>query len=272
MRMAAGRLWRDYGLVLVIALLLASVYLLPPDTSLAEVEEAGTLRVCVPASYPPLVTGDPAEPGIDVDLLKSVAAELGVELSLTHVAAMGRDFNPRGWRLTRAQCQVLAGGILDSPTTRGFLDVTRPIAETGWAVLGKERPGDLAGRTAGVLVGASGLDRIALSSLIRSLGIRTVLVGTPEALAAGIEEGRFEIGITEALLAAWLAGKHQWRTEWLGGGLERHPVTFGLWKGDLTLKRAIGAALSRMAEDGREAAILRRYLGGSAAFIGPAPG
>ena len=68
-------------LAFVTALVLA-VGLLPPDTSLREVERAGVLRACVPTSYPPLVTGDPARPGIDVEVLRAVAAELGVRLSL----------------------------------------------------------------------------------------------------------------------------------------------------------------------------------------------
>src|SRR5262249_62254345 len=40
--------------------LLAGVYALPSDTSLAEVRKATILRACMPPTYPPLVTGDPA--------------------------------------------------------------------------------------------------------------------------------------------------------------------------------------------------------------------
>src|SRR5271166_4110878 len=60
--------------------LLGAVYLLPPDTALQQVRAAGTLRVCLPPSYPPLVTGDPTKPGIDVDLLRAITRELGVSL------------------------------------------------------------------------------------------------------------------------------------------------------------------------------------------------
>lgn len=52
--------------------LLGAVYLLPPDTALRQVRAAGTLRVCLPPYYPPLVTGDQAKPGIDVDLLRGL--------------------------------------------------------------------------------------------------------------------------------------------------------------------------------------------------------
>jgi polar amino acid transport system substrate-binding protein/cystine transport system substrate-binding protein/membrane-bound lytic murein transglycosylase F len=45
----------------------------------------------------------------------------------------------------------------------------------------------------------------------------------------------------------------------------RYPVVLGLWKGDLTLKRAISGALSRMRRDGELAAIMRRYTAAGSA-------
>ena len=49
--------------------LLLAVYLLPPDTSLAEVKRVGVLKVCIPTEHPPLVTGKADSPGFDVELL-----------------------------------------------------------------------------------------------------------------------------------------------------------------------------------------------------------
>ena len=44
--------------------------------------------------------------------MRAVAREMGVELAITTNQAMGQDFNPRNWRVTRAQCQTLAGGVV----------------------------------------------------------------------------------------------------------------------------------------------------------------
>ena len=60
-----------------------------------------------------------------------------------------------------------------------------------------------------------------------------------DALVAGLREGRFEAGVTEKLLADQIAAREHWRADWLPGDLPRYPVAFGLWKGDLTLKRAL---------------------------------
>src|SRR5215470_6906089 len=120
--------------------LLGAVYLLPPDTAFRNVRAAGMLRACMPPYYPPLITGDPAAPGIDVELLQAIAHDIGVRLATVANPLMGRDFNPRAWRITRAQCEVFAGGVVGSATTRSFLDTTPTYATTGWAMLAL-RPG-----------------------------------------------------------------------------------------------------------------------------------
>jgi polar amino acid transport system substrate-binding protein/cystine transport system substrate-binding protein/membrane-bound lytic murein transglycosylase F len=260
-----SRALRDLATFAVIAALLAAVYLLPPDTSLAEVRAAGTLRVCVPPDYPPLVTEEADLPGIDVEIWQAIATDLGIRLGLVRNPAMGRDFNPRGWRLSRAQCQAIAGGVVASPTTRSFLDTTQPHVETGWAVLSKEPGAAIDGKPVGVLVAASGLDRIALSRALRSRGARPVLVRDAAGLAAGFAQGRFEVAVTEALHASRIAAEHDLAVAWLPG-TERYPLAFGLWKGDLTLKRAVSAALDDMHDDGRLASIIERYVGREGLF------
>lgn len=252
------------GDLLAIALMLAllgAVYLLPPDTSLAEVRRAGLLAACVPESYPPLVTGDPARPGLDVELLAAAAAGMGVTLALTVVPEMGRDFNPRSWHVTRARCSVFAGGVVDTATTRSFLDVTRPHAETGWTVVAPGAPPALDGARVGVLVGTSGIDRLALSRALRAAHARAEIVDSPEALAAGIAEGRFDLGVAEALVAGPLAAGHGWTAAPFPPLPDRYPLVFGLWKGDLTLKRALDHALATLESDGTAARLRTAYLG-----------
>src|SRR5690606_30818323 len=74
---------------------------LPPDTPLREVQQRGSLRVCVPVSYPPLVSGgDPDRPGIDIELVRELASRLALTVRFNENSAIGRDFNPRNWRVT----------------------------------------------------------------------------------------------------------------------------------------------------------------------------
>src|SRR6202166_2849333 len=102
--------------------ILAAVYLLPPDTSLSEVRRAGTLHVCMPPVAPPFVTGEGQSPGVDVEILRALTRDLGLNLAAVPEPAMAQNFNPRAWHVTRAACEVLAGGVVASPMTRSFLE------------------------------------------------------------------------------------------------------------------------------------------------------
>lgn len=246
------------GLATVVVLLVLVTFL-PPDTSLQEVRANNALRVCVPTAYPPLVTGDPERPGIDIEILREVADHLGVRLLLSPIDAMGRDFNPRHWAVTRAKCQLLAGGVVDSALTRSFLDTGPAYARTGWALLAPEPLDGLEGRTLGALTLISGLDRLGLSAYLRrqKVGIRVV----PDAatLVEGITGGVLEGGVTELLLARSLAADNGWWTVPMPEELTRHNLVIGLWKGDLTLKRQLVAAFAQMQADGTLDSILARY-------------
>lgn len=254
---------RELGSLVVVIGLLALVSFLPPDTSLSEIEANRTIRACVPTTYPPLVTGDPSRPGIDIDILRAVAGYIGVELLLNPSDAIGRDFNPGHWDIHRGRCEVLAGGVVDSALTRSFLDTGPSYAETGWAIMAPAPVQDLRGLTLGTLTLLSGLDRIGLASYLRAQGVTVRVVRNAQDMVDGIANGTLAGGVTEALLAAQLAADRKWWSAFLPPEIPRYNLVFGLWKGDLTLKRKVVAAFRRLETDGTLAAILGRYGAGS---------
>jgi polar amino acid transport system substrate-binding protein/cystine transport system substrate-binding protein/membrane-bound lytic murein transglycosylase F len=84
---------------------------------------------------------------------------------------------------------------------------------------------------------------------------------------AALREGRFDFAVTERLLADQIAASEGWHVEW--APLPRYPLVIGLWKGDLTLKRAIVDALAQLERSGETAVILSHYLGMRRATIAP---
>jgi hypothetical protein len=234
-RVGAAGLWTlGVGLVL-----LAAVNFLPPDTSLLLVKQAGVLRVCVPPVYPPLVTGDPANPGFDLSVLSEMAKRSGLKLQVNVVPTMGQDFNPRNWRINRAACEVVAGGVTTSDVTRSFLETIATGVENGWAVIGKPGAGLTAGQPVGVFPG-SGLDRATLSAYLRGVGVQIVLASSPADLANGLKTGAYAVGIAGALDARQVTGTVPGLAiSSLPGNLGIYDFGFGLWKGDLTLKREL---------------------------------
>jgi polar amino acid transport system substrate-binding protein/cystine transport system substrate-binding protein/membrane-bound lytic murein transglycosylase F len=253
------RLARDFGGLATVVGLLLLVTLLPPDTSLREVKANHAIRACVPTAYPPLVTGNPERPGIDVELLRAVADYIGVDLLLSPIDAIGRDFNPRNWAVNRGKCQVLAGGVVDSALTRSFLDTGPSYTRTGWASQAPVPLGDINGRTFGALTVISGLDRVGLASFLRRHDVTVRVVRNSQELVDGIALGEFDGGVTEALLAGGLAADNDWWVAALPDDLARYNLVFGLWKGDLTLKREIVRAFRKIEADGTLAAVLDRY-------------
>jgi ABC-type amino acid transport substrate-binding protein len=257
-----AKVWTPLTYVMILGLLLG-VYFLPADTSLREVGKAGQLRACMPPLYPPLVTGDTNAPGIDVELLRALAGKLGLQLATSLNPAMGQDFNPRNWRLTRAQCEVLAGGVVASPVTRSFLETSPAYAETGWAFILPKPIGEMDGKKAGVLAGISGLDRIALARFLRARNVNVTIATSSADLTSGLRDGRFDFGVTEALAAQQMAAQGGWTTQWAPAELPRFPVVLGLWKGDLTLKRAIVDGLAKLEQEGEIGKIMARYRAGA---------
>jgi polar amino acid transport system substrate-binding protein/cystine transport system substrate-binding protein/membrane-bound lytic murein transglycosylase F len=243
--------------------LLAAVSFLPPDTSLSEVQRIGILRVCVPADQAPLITTDADKPGFEVELLRELAADLGVQLAFNVNSSIGRDINPRNWRLNRAQCQMIAGGVVATATTRSYLDTTPPHLETGMAIIEPQPVATLEGTKTGFLAGFSGFDRIAISRWLRGQKADIDVINSREEMVSSLKSGDITVGVTEALGANSIAEENGWSVSWLSSELEHYPIAFGLWKGDLTLKRAIVAAMHRLDENGRLDALFDRYALGT---------
>jgi ABC-type amino acid transport substrate-binding protein len=253
------RALQTFGPATAVVALMIGVSTLPPDTSLRDIQNVGTLRACVPTSYPPLVTGDPAAPGIDVEILNVLASKLNVRLVLSPSPEMGRDFNPLNWNLNRAKCQIVAGGVVATNQTRSFLETSPSYLETGWAIVSKEPLESLSGKTLGALTLVSGLDRIGLAAYLRGQDSAVKVVPTEDVFAQNINDNTFDGGVTEALLASQLATENNWHVERVSETLARYPVVLGLWKGDLTLKHQVDAAIADMQADGTMDAILRKY-------------
>ncbi|MFN2322561.1 MAG: substrate-binding periplasmic protein [Trueperaceae bacterium] len=243
-----------------VAALLFGVTFLPPDTTLAQVRESGVLRVCVPDSFPPLVTGTVDRPGIDLELLAEAAKALDVRLLTVTNSAIGRDFNPRNWRVTRAQCLVLAGGIIDTTLTRSFLVVTPPHLETGWAAVAADsEQATLQDAQVGFFAGLTGLDRLTLSRWLRERGAQVTVLSDEQEANEGLASGRFDVVVSEGLTARRIAEAVGARAVWLPVGEGPVPVAFGLWKGDLTLERALERQLRRLERSGFVADLVERY-------------
>jgi polar amino acid transport system substrate-binding protein/cystine transport system substrate-binding protein/membrane-bound lytic murein transglycosylase F len=117
----------------------------------------------------------------------------------------------------------------------------------------------LQGVRVGFLPGLSGLDRIALSTYLRNQGAAlTILNARPQAVE-GLRNGSLQVVVSDSIVVGNLVDELGGTGSWLPVAGGPSPVGFGMWKGDLTLERAIERSLQRLRQRGALAEILDRY-------------
>lgn len=232
----------------IIVVGLTAVSFLPADTSLKERRDAGFIKLCVPPAFPPLVTGNPEAPGYDIELMQMIADRMGLRLVVNTLASIGADFNPRNWLLTRAQCDVIAGGVADSEQTRSYLQTIPTDAVTGWVLVAREGTTPVAGDSVAVLPGTSGLNRLAVSGWLRESGFKVKPARNSEQFKAELLSGAVSFGVTERFIAASANLEDaDFSLFWLPEQSVQLTVTaIGMWKGDQTLKSEIIHSLSEV--------------------------
>lgn len=281
--------WRNtlINLGAIFALLLA-VSFLPADTSLSQIKDRGVLKLCVPAYYPPLVTGDQQHPGYDIELVKAIADKIGVRLAVNKMESIGRDFNPRNWMLSRGQCDLLAGGVADTVQMRNFMQTIPTGIQLGWMLLSLDGHSLQKGDQIFVIPGNTGLNRLELSSWLRNQGVsaRVVSMKAGEEKIAGqvlsaIIHGDVQGLVAENFIACSLlkakGGETNIKASWLfsvddetrnaelAGGVagQTYSMALSLWKGDVTLKRAVEKTLKDLSRNGLTVNLREFYMGDS---------
>ncbi len=259
-RWFAHRFLANLTALLIMAAALVGANFLQSDTSLQMVESTGVLRICVPASFPPLVSGDSKAPGFDVAVLEEIAKRMNLRLSLNVNYLMGRDFNPRNWQITRASCEIIAGGVVTSGLTASFLETLPTGIVNGWVLLAPTAMKLAEDQTIAVYPGFSGLDRLALSSYLRGQGLKIMLVASIDDLQQGLKAGRFAAVVASNLDILQIEKVvPDWASTWLPQSLGRFSFGFGLWRGDVTLKRKVLAIYRTLEAEGFIDAQKKRY-------------
>lgn len=229
--------WRRTAIDIgVIAGFLFAISFLPPDSSRAERDKVGNLRFCVANASDPLVA---APDGYEYALMQEVAKDLGLDLQLVEVANMGRSYNPRDWDIGRAQCDVLGGGLADSPVNNGFMAMLPNGGEVGLVRSGGPEPLQKGSEVA-VYMGSAGLDRLQLSRWLRAEGLRAKPIATIPDLQAWVTAGK------PAIFPSQLRLNQEVERHLLPEAAAKHyALAFGVWRGDVTLGRDIRAALQK---------------------------
>lgn len=283
------RIWQHWRSTVInlgtIFALLIAVSFLPADTSLSQIKERGVLKLCVPAAYPPFVTGNPEHPGYDIELVQAIADKIGVRLAVNTLQSIGRDFNPRNWMITRGQCDILAGGVADTVRTRNFMQTIPTDIQLGWMLLSLEGRIPTQGDQVIVIPGNTGLNRLELSAWLRNQGVSATTLSMQAgeervatqvftALQNGSAKGLVAENFTACSLLNKMDSETNVKASWVftpvdevsdednsGPVGETYSLALSLWKGDVTLKRAVEKAMRELENDGVTTGLRSLYMG-----------
>ncbi|SDG89340.1 substrate-binding periplasmic protein [Pelagibacterium luteolum] len=234
------------------------VNLLPPDTALEEIRALGRLTVCAPRDMEPLVINDRERPGFEIELIEEAARRSGWRLAVTSSIAMGREFNPGNWRITRATCRIMVGGLRNNAWSQSLMEMGEPYLASSWiwaAEPGTAWPPETAAFSPGVVA----LDRVELSTYLRGLGVQIFPVKDTDELLATINAGSGAAGITDSVTATAFSDDLDLAISILPEGPPQSGISIGFWKGDTTLRLHMDIVIEEMRSDGTVARIAEKY-------------
>lgn len=257
--MASQRVFQRVWLLILAVLLWASGCASGGETW-QRIQEEGVLHIGVDPSYPPFATleGETVV-GIDADLGKAVAADLGLEAAFSSFGYDGLYD-----ALRTEQVDVLISALVIRPELTRDFAYSAPyfnagqvlvVASGGRAVSNFE---EMAGKRLAVELGAEG--HVIATEWQRRLGelqVETYETADEALQAAGA--GAADAAIVDAISAGLSAGGESGLTV-AGEPLTEEPFAIVFRIEDEQLQEAVDGSLERLRRDGTLAAILSRWL------------
>ncbi|RMF00367.1 MAG: amino acid ABC transporter substrate-binding protein [Chloroflexi bacterium] len=231
------------------------------DGTLAEIRRRGTLRVGLDASFPPFenIDADGQISGLDVDIARAVAADLGVQAQLVNIG-----FDGLYDALLARRVDVVISGLPVDPRRTQDVAYTRNYFNAGQMLVAPAnnpditRTADLTGRTVAVEWGSQA-DMEARRLAEQIPGITLVRRETAAAALEAAHSGAADAAIVDGVSAAGAAALglrpvEQLTDEWYAAAVHIE---------SRELLDAVNQTLTRLEDNGQMAQIRARWLANS---------
>lgn len=240
-----------------------------PDADTAEtkstpavdrVKAKGELVMCADPYNMPYSESTPKPNGLDVDIAREIASELGVKLG--HYWWKQNSGRRSIRQLREEKCDFFLG----LPVSDDFVKASRSMVFTkpyymgGFAIIKRKDSkvasfDDLKDKKVGVQM-------VTVPDVKFSTeGVKRSLHRTPESAVKAILAGEIEVGVLTSAAAGWLAKDHSDKLEVLATTRQdfAYPMGIGVNKGDADLRDAINEAIDKIKADGRIQKTLKKY-------------
>lgn len=226
----------------------------------------GVLRVAAAWPDPPFEVGDGAGPaGLDIELMRAVAAELGLEWRPCRFA--GADFNDIFAGLADGRWDCIASGTTVTPERAEVADFCTPYLTSGQglAVNAARTPAirstaDLAGRTLAVQDGNTSqpvAERMRAEG--RAGAVRVYPYDGIDGMLDDLEAGRIDAVMKLAPVLRWLIRSRP-TLRMVEAGITTERIAVAVRRGNAALHDAIEAAQARLAARGALAALVDKWI------------
>jgi ABC-type amino acid transport substrate-binding protein len=237
--------------ILTVLLLLGMSACQKPSAGLERVQTAGVLRVATDPSFPPFesVNASGEMEGLDVDLARAVANELGVQ---AHFVTTGYDGLYDA--LTAGRADAIVSALYPDPArSHGFL-FSSAYFNAGYVLVVSEGSGvaaleDLAGRSVVCVFGTTGHTEMLRRADLMATPPVMLTVNDPVTLTQLLHTGEADAVVTDRV-SALMAASGDATLRILDPPVTDEPYVFAVRKEDASLAEAIDAALAVLAADG----------------------
>ncbi|HSM56406.1 MAG TPA: ABC transporter substrate-binding protein [Candidatus Sulfomarinibacteraceae bacterium] len=247
-------------LLLVLTLILLAVGCSGRGETWQRIQEEGVLRVGLDPTYPPFETADDGElRGIDVDLARALAEELGLEAQFTYFG-----FDGLYDALATEQVDVLISAlVIRVEQTRDFA-YSEPYFNAGQLLVTPRTEdsiremADLEGRTLAVELGAEG-HVIATQWGRRLAHLEITPLDTPQAALDAVGAGDADAALVDAISARIYFARNE-QLHVAGEPVTVEPFAMVVRKEDERLLRNLNEALEQLETSGELEAIVKHWM------------
>lgn len=220
-----------------------------------ELVQAGSLTLCTNPPYEPFEYEENGEVvGLDVDIVREVADDLGVELN---VKVTGFEGLQSGVSLDSGNCDVVASGITITPEREAKIDFSEPYFDADQGLLVPEGSDlktveDLAGKTVAVQQATTG------ESWAQDNGLTFVQFEDLGLQIQALKTGQVDAAVNDiAVLGPFVSDGFEVSANFSTG--EQYGL--GVKKGNTALLDQVNATLDRIREDGTYDELYTRHIG-----------
>lgn len=257
---------RNVPLLVALLLLALGVACRPNDDAWERIARDGVLRVGLDPTYPPFeVADDGGLRGLDVDLAKAVAADLGLEAQFVYFGYDGLYD-----ALATEQVDVLISALVVMPERTEDFAYSDPYFNAGQILLVPQEEtavaamADLSGRTLAVELGALGhVEATEWAKRVPNLAV--VPYGSPDEALTAVAEGAADAALVDSvsgrLYLAEQAATGQRPLQRLPQPVTVEPYAFVVRIEDDVLLHNLNQSLARLQASGELEATIGRWLG-----------